>query len=95
MAPRTDRGPQIGRLALREEGTYWNAYYAMPHTMEGAHLLGSIRMSLIMTNDGLKEQFMALMQHAVGDVLKEISHGNVVEWGDREKAPEHERPGHG
>jgi hypothetical protein len=35
---------QIGRLALREEGEWWNAYYyAMPGTMDGALHLGSIR----------------------------------------------------
>ncbi len=29
---------KIGRLAMRHEGNFWNAYYAMPDTMDGAIL---------------------------------------------------------
>ena len=36
---------EIGRLALRAEGEWWNAYYAMPDTMDRAIHLGSIRLS--------------------------------------------------
>lgn len=38
---------QIGRLALRREGKWWAAYYAMPDTMNGALPLGRIRMGIL------------------------------------------------
>lgn len=38
---------QLGRLAMREEGGFWSAYYAMPGSMEGAVLLGTIRMRFV------------------------------------------------
>jgi hypothetical protein len=42
----TDKLMQVGRLAFREEGEYWNAYFAAEHTMDGALLLGSIRLGV-------------------------------------------------
>jgi len=41
---------EVGRLAMRHEGTNWNAYYASTETMEGAILLGSIAMRFIINN---------------------------------------------
>jgi hypothetical protein len=35
---------QVGRLAMRHEGMWWVAYYAMPSTMEGAVELARIAM---------------------------------------------------
>ncbi len=33
---------QVGRIAFRQEGNLWNAYYALPDTMEDAiHLRSS------------------------------------------------------
>ena len=34
---------EIGRLAMRHEGNFWNAYFALPDTMEGAIPLGQSR----------------------------------------------------
>jgi hypothetical protein len=74
---------EAGRLALREEGENWNAYYAMPGTMVGAIFLGSIRMGLIRNRPRRKAQFMALMREAVGDFLKDATGSRPVSWDER------------
>lgn len=83
---------QVGRLALRLEGDLWNAYYAMPDTMDGAILLGSLRMRLA-HDPLLKQAFMALMQEAVSRLLQE-KFGERPTWPTGpQPAPEHERGG--
>ncbi|MEO1637766.1 MAG: hypothetical protein AAFU41_00795 [Pseudomonadota bacterium] len=79
-----DDKTQIGRVAMRvsEDGEWWHGYYAMPGTMEGALLLGSIRMQFVQ-DEARKQAFMSLMQEAIGDILEaEIgerpSHYNVA-----------------
>ena len=83
---------KIGRLAMRQEGDNWNAYYAMPGTMVDALFLGSIRMAVITKNEQRKAAFMALMRDAVADVIEEIA-GVRPTWGGPEAAPQHERAG--
>jgi hypothetical protein len=75
-----------GRLALRVEGNIWNAYYAMPDTMEGALWLGSIAMGAVTDNPGRKADFMRLMRGIVTEFLQDMSSVSVT-W------PEHERSG--
>lgn len=83
---------KIGRLAMREEGENWNAYYAMPETMEGAIYLGSIRLALVARKDR-KRRFMALMRECVSDIIEQTA-GVRPTWPDGEQpAPEHERAG--
>ncbi len=85
---------KIGRLALRREGNLWNAYYAVPDTMEGAVFLGSIVMAAV-ENSERKQEFMTLMRQVVGDIIEEKI-GIRPEWpNEPELAPEHERSGHG
>lgn len=81
-----------GRLAFREEGAHWNAYFAAPDTMVGAIWLGGIAMRFIENNKVRKSVFMAMMRDAVGDILLEIT-GERPEWPEPEgrPAPEHER----
>lgn len=84
---------QIGRLAMRHEGQWWNAYYALPGTMEGALLLGSIAMRFV-DNEARRTAFMDLMREAVGDVIQEKT-GQRPTWPNGpQAAPEHERAGH-
>jgi hypothetical protein len=82
----------IGRLALRGEGPDWNAYYAMPHTMEGALPLGSIKMAIVTANPTLKQAFMALMRDVDAAMIKDGT-GISPTWGNPETAPERERSG--
>lgn len=85
---------QIGRLAMRREGTLWVAYYALNDTMEGALFLGSIRMVAVEYHPQRKETFMALMREMVSDILEQ-STGQRPSWKDARPAPEHERGGQG
>ena len=83
---------QMGRLALRQEGGNWNAYYALPYTMDDAIFLGSIRMNLVMANKERKRAFMDLMQESVADIV-ENQFGVRPSWGGETTAPEHEKAG--
>lgn len=88
-----DEMAQIGRLAMRHEGENWNAYYAMPGTMEGAIFLGSIAMAFVQTAER-KTAFMDIMREAVGDLIQEKT-GIRPTWSGAHAAPESERSGHG
>lgn len=85
---------QIGRLAMRHEGDFWNAYYAQPDTMKGALFLGSIAMAAIVDQSARKDAFMALMREFVADIIEEKCGVRPVMPG-AVPAPEHERSGHG
>jgi hypothetical protein len=78
---------------MRHEGNFWNAYYAMPDTMEGAILLGSIQMRFV-ADQRRKNRFMDMMKEAVSDLIFE-STGARAEWPDGpQPAPQSERAGH-
>lgn len=85
---------KIGRLAMRHEGQWWKAYYAMAGTMEGAVELGSIRIGAV-EDERNKRAFMDLMRNVVSDIIENET-GQRPEWPDGTRpAPEHERAGHG
>ena len=85
-----DEKRQVGRLALRVEGHWWVAYYALPNTMEGAFELGRVAMGLVQDRSR-KQAFMDLMRDGVAEFLTAATgtalHFNVL------PAPEHERAG--
>lgn len=81
---------QVGRLAMRQEGDNWCAYYAMPATMEGALFLGSVRMAFVQRDAARKDAFMAMMREALGDILEDKT-GTRPVWGGPRAAPAHER----
>lgn len=83
-------GPQIGRLAMREEGDLWNAYYALPDTMKDPILLGSIKLRFVQNNENMKNWFMDLMRESVGDLIEEQTGVRPV-WGGPKAAPFWER----
>lgn len=83
----------VGRLALRHEGDLWVAYWALPDTMEGAILIGSINFSAIADNDEIRERFVDLMQYTLSMAITDIT-GGVSGWSEPTAAPEHERAGH-
>lgn len=87
----TEPQVKVGRLAFREEGDLWVAYYAKPDTMDGALYLGSVRMAIITREPKRKEQFIGLMREAVADVLEDRT-GVRPKWPEGiQPAPEHER----
>ena len=85
-----DKLVEMGRLAFREEGEYWNAYFARQETMDDAILIGSIRMSVALRHRDIKKQFMNLMLATFDEVCQEVV-GRKPEWRDPVTAPEHER----
>lgn len=84
---------QAGRLALRHEGKMWNAYFALPNTMDGAVFLGSIAMAAVVDNVNRKQDFMRLMQSFVADLLTDKT-GVRPTWWEPRDAPESEKAGH-
>ena len=82
---------QIGRLALRQEGDWWEAYYALPDSMADAIPLGRIRMAIAAIPER-KAGFMALMREVVADLIEEKT-GMRPTWKEPYAAPEHERAG--
>jgi hypothetical protein len=90
-----DKGKKVGRLAMRVEGEFWVAYYALPDTMEGAIPLGSIRMATVGIPrlagiPRFKEAFMQLMWELVSDLIAQET-GQRPKHYDVEPAPEHEK----
>ena len=83
---------QVGRLAMRHEGENWNAYYALPDSMEAPVFLGSICMGAITANAQRKQAFMDMMRDIVSDLI-EAKTGVRPTWGGPHSAPEHERSG--
>lgn len=85
---------QVGRLAMRHEGKFWNAYYAEPDSMTDAILLGSVAMRFVETQER-RDAFMNFMREAVSDLIQETT-GIRPTWPDGPRsAPEHEKAGHG
>ena len=84
----------VGRLALRAEGEFWNAYWSPSlTTMERALLLGGIRMSLVERSADAKALFMETMQAAFSAVVEDTV-GETPTWNAPQAAPEPERGGH-
>jgi hypothetical protein len=82
------------RLALREEGTMWNAYVAQTGTMEGAFIIGSITMKAAAEHPEIKEGFMELMKQVINVAITDILGAPPDAWHDPVSAPESERSGH-
>jgi hypothetical protein len=83
---------QIGRLALREEGNIWSAYYALPDTMKESVFLGSIRLAAVKENPERKQAFMAMMRDIVSNIIEAETSIRPV-WGGPTNAPTKERWG--
>lgn len=86
----TQTPQQVGRLALRQEGDWWVAYYAMPTTMDRAVELGRVRFSIAL-NPEHKQTFLSLMSGVVADLIEHQTgtRPDMIEG----PAPQHERAG--
>jgi hypothetical protein len=82
---------QVGRLAFRVEGDNWACYYAMPNTMEGAILMGTVAIGVVRDPER-KQMFMDLMKSALGDFLEERLGQRPKHW-EEKPGPESERSG--
>ncbi len=83
---------QVGRLAMRQEGGFWVAYYAQTDSMKDAIDLGRVKMDVVYRNAERKEAFMSLMADYVNDIIEEAI-GTRPSFRTPVKAPEHERSG--
>lgn len=81
----------MGRLAMRVEGDWWVAYYALPDSMKGALRLGKVHMTVVQDKER-KQAFMDLFKSFIAEIIKR-GHGADVEHWAIESAPEHERSG--
>jgi hypothetical protein len=86
------RRQDVGRIAFRVEGEWWNAYWApRQDSMEGAVSLGSVRMNLA-SDPTVKASFMEAMKQAFVFAVKDAV-GIAPTWNDPVPAPERERSG--
>jgi hypothetical protein len=84
---------KVGRIAFREEGNLWNAYWALPNTMEDAILIASVKMGVVRSNADLKQAFMEFVRLAASRLLGEQFGDGVAEWQDPVLAPVSEKSG--
>lgn len=68
------------RLALREEGSFWNAYLALADTMEGAKLVGSIMMGAVRKHPEIKAAFQACMQQVLANAIEDVTGNAPDKW---------------
>ncbi len=81
------------RIALREEGTFWNAYLALSDSMDGAKLIGSIMMGAVRKDADIKAAFQLLMKQVLANAVEEVTGSPPDKW-EIMPAPESERAGH-
>lgn len=79
------------RLALRREGSMWNAYLAEQGVMDNAIPLGSIAIGIVEKNPDLKQKFQDLMTEVLARVIEDTT-GQTPTMEIR-PAPEHEKSG--
>jgi hypothetical protein len=60
---------EVGRLAMRVEGDFWCAYWAMPDTMKDAVPLGTIAMAIV-EDEKRKEAFMGIMRSYMEQMIE-------------------------
>lgn len=75
---------------MRRDGKFWNAYYALPGTMNGALLLGSVALQFVQTQDR-RNAFMALMREGVADIIEQRTGVRPLWPNAPQPAPESER----
>ena len=84
----TEERHNVGRLAMRQEGRWWVAYYAMPNTMDDAIEMGRIAMAIV-ENRERRQAFTDIMKAEIADFLE----GKTGQRPDFQPAPESERSG--
>lgn len=82
---------EIGKVAYREIGSRWVAYYTLTHNGQTTTIqLGSMPIKLCVTFPTRREEFKILMRNIAWDIIEDITgmrpttHGETV-------APESER----
>jgi hypothetical protein len=81
------------RIAMRTEGDWWVAYFAPIDTMDDALELSRVRRSLVERHREIRQAFIDFNTKLMG-IAVEATGAKVDHW-DTQRAPEHERSGHG
>jgi hypothetical protein len=81
-----------GRIALREEGDWWVAYWARPDTMDGALPLARVRMNLVAKDKAIKRAFIEFAQLIMTHGIEAVG-GKIEGWHAPIPGPPHERGG--
>jgi hypothetical protein len=80
------------KLALRQEGYWWVAYFDQLKSGEDRVEIGRILMGVAQQEPAIKAKFIELNQMILEGVLKRIGIAAPF-WNDPEPAPENERSG--
>lgn len=70
-------GEQIGKLSMRHEGAFWNAYYAEKD--KEPVFLGGVAVLFTESSRRRQRQFMELMQDCLADLVR-AKYGVVIEF---------------
>ena len=89
----TDTPAGHGRIAVRSIRDEVHFFYAMPDTMKGALLLGTVKANILRGHPARFDAMLAIYREAVTDMI-EAATGARIEFDQPQRAPEHER-GHG
>lgn len=64
---------QLGRLIIKREGHFWNAYHVVSDKTENSNLIGSICIGAVVNNAEMRDAFKAMMISVVSEAIKEIT----------------------
>ena len=64
---------QLGRLIIKREGHFWNAYHVVSDKAEDSNLIGSICIGAVANNTEMRDAFKAMMTNIVFEAIKEIT----------------------
>lgn len=83
---------QVGRIAFRQQGDWWVAYYAPPDTMTNAIELARVGMGFVQTGER-RRQFIQFVRDIYADAIEEKIGVRPEFPTEPQPAPEHERSG--
>jgi hypothetical protein len=83
---------QVGRIAMRQQGDWWIAYFAEQGSMQGAVELARVGMGFVQDKTR-RDQFLKFVRDIYADAIEEKL-GVRPQFPDApQPAPEHERSG--
>lgn len=69
----------VGRLAMRQEGKIWQAYWADQDTVQGAIPIANILISLVSTEES-KQAFIECLTRCLQPKIEDSVGASVKEW---------------
>lgn len=84
--------PQVGKIAMRQEGQWWVAYLDLQHENRPKVELARIHMDAMRINPDRREQFLTLARDLVADLIERATGIRPI-FGAPTPGPEAERAG--